>query len=42
MYATLGAARLAKRQWYAAGGFANPRCFRQYRRGWRYYMRIGS
>lgn len=42
MFATLGAARVTKAQWYAAGALSNPRCFRVWRRGWRYFIRTGA
>lgn len=36
------AARVSKRDWYASGGFANPRCFRKAARNgaWSYFYRI--
>jgi hypothetical protein len=34
-------ARVTKRQWYKAGGFKNPNCFRKHTgRAWTYWMTI--
>lgn len=33
--------RLRKRDWYANGGFANPRLWRRQKRGvWQYFMDV--
>jgi hypothetical protein len=39
--AKLGSFRVTKRTWYAAGGLANPLCWRRQRRGaWQYFIRL--
>lgn len=35
----LGSEQVTKATWYHNGGFANPRCWRRFRRGWVYYFR---
>jgi len=38
---SIGSRKVTKRQWYAAGGFANPLCWRRDRgRGWEYFIRV--
>jgi hypothetical protein len=35
----MGSMRVTKREWYAAGGFRNSRCWRRQVRGsWQYYI----
>jgi hypothetical protein len=37
----IGYMRMTRRAWYAAGGFANPRCVRVTRgRSWAYFYRV--
>lgn len=36
----LGSRQVTRREWYAAGGFSNPRCWRKQRgRAWCYFIR---
>ncbi len=40
MTTMIGYVRITKRNWYRAGGFAEPRCIRVTRgRGWAYFWR---